>query len=49
MSIHDVPRHPLTFGPSPVHRLARLTEHLGGAQVWANREDVNSVLDFGGN
>lgn len=49
MSIHDFPRHPLTFGPSPVHRLARLTEHLGGAQVWAKREDVNSGLAFGGN
>jgi 1-aminocyclopropane-1-carboxylate deaminase len=49
VSIHDFPRHPLTFGPSPVHRLARLTEHLGGAQVWAKREDVNSGLAFGGN
>ena len=24
-------RYPLLFGPSPVHRLDRLTEHLGGA------------------
>ena len=31
MSITDFPRYPLTFGPSPVHRLDRLTEHLGGA------------------
>ena len=49
MSIHDFERYPLTFGPSPVHRLARLTEHLGGAQVWAKREDCNSGLAFGGN
>ncbi|MGA8980752.1 MAG: 1-aminocyclopropane-1-carboxylate deaminase [Pedococcus sp.] len=49
MSINDFPRHPLTFGPSPVHRLGRLTEYLGGAQVWAKREDVNSGLAFGGN
>ncbi len=49
MSIADFPRHPLTFGPSPVHPLKRLTQHLGGAQVWAKREDVNSGLAFGGN
>ena len=49
MSINDFPRHPLTFGPSPVHRLDRLTEHLGGARVWAKREDCNSGLAFGGN
>lgn len=49
MSIHDFERYPLTFGPSPVHFLDRLTAHLGGAQVWAKREDVNSGLAFGGN
>ncbi len=45
----DFPRHPLLFGPSPVHRLDRLTEHLGGAAIWAKREDVNSGIAFGGN
>ena len=49
MSIADFDRHPLTFGPSPVHPLRRLSEHLGGAQVWAKREDCNSGLAFGGN
>lgn len=49
MSIADFERYPLTFGPSPVHALDRLTAHLGGAQVWAKREDVNSGLAFGGN
>ena len=49
MKLHEFPRHPLTFGPSPVHRLARLSEHLGGAEVWAKREDVNSGLAYGGN
>ena len=42
-------RYPLLFGPSPVHRLERLTQHLGGAQVWAKREDCNSGLAYGGN
>jgi 1-aminocyclopropane-1-carboxylate deaminase len=37
------------FGPSPVQRLDRLTKHLGGATVWAKREDCNSGLAFGGN
>jgi 1-aminocyclopropane-1-carboxylate deaminase len=32
-----------------VHRLERLSDHLGGAQVWAKREDCNSGLAFGGN
>lgn len=49
MRLDDFPRHPLTFGPSPVHHLKRLTDHLGGAQVWAKREDVSSGLAFGGN
>jgi 1-aminocyclopropane-1-carboxylate deaminase len=49
MSISDFRRYPLTFGPSPVHRLDRLTQHLGGARIWAKREDVNSGLAFGGN
>jgi 1-aminocyclopropane-1-carboxylate deaminase len=49
MGIADFPRYPLTFGPSPVHPLRRLSEHLGGAQVWAKREDCNSGLAFGGN
>jgi 1-aminocyclopropane-1-carboxylate deaminase len=42
-------RYPLLFGPSPVHRLERLTQHLGGAQIWAKREDCNSGLAYGGN
>ena len=49
MSLADFPRHPLTFGPSPVHPLKRLSEHLGGAQVWAKREDCNAGLAYGGN
>jgi 1-aminocyclopropane-1-carboxylate deaminase len=47
--INDFLRYPLTFGPSPVHPLERLSAHLGGARVWAKREDCNSGLAFGGN
>jgi 1-aminocyclopropane-1-carboxylate deaminase len=49
VSLESFARYPLTFGPSPVHRLDRLTKHLGGAAIWAKREDVNSGLAFGGN
>ena len=49
MPVEDFERYPLMFGPSPIHPLDRLTKHLGGAQIWAKREDVNSGLAFGGN
>ena len=49
MRLHEIPRHQLTFGPSPLQHLPRLSAHLGGARVWAKREDVNSGLAFGGN
>ena len=48
-TLADFPRHRLLFGPSPVHPMPRLTEHLGGASVWAKREDCNSGIAFGGN
>ena len=49
MKLDAFDRRPLLFGPSPVHRLDRLTAHLGGARVWAKRDDCNSGLAFGGN
>ena len=50
MQLADIPRHPLTFGPSPIHPLPRLSEALGGnVEIWAKREDCNSGIAFGGN
>jgi 1-aminocyclopropane-1-carboxylate deaminase len=49
MGIAGFERHPLLFGPSPVHPLERLTAHLGGASIWAKRDDCNSGLAYGGN
>ncbi|MFE4611237.1 1-aminocyclopropane-1-carboxylate deaminase [Streptomyces niveus] len=49
MPLADFPRHALLFGPSPVHPLDRLSGHLGGARIWAKREDCNSGLAYGGN
>ena len=49
MNLDSFPREPLLFGPSPVHPLERLTAHLGGARLWAKRDDCNSGLAYGGN
>jgi 1-aminocyclopropane-1-carboxylate deaminase len=50
MRLQDYERHPLTFGPSPIHPLPRLSAHLGGkVEIWAKREDCNSGIAFGGN
>jgi 1-aminocyclopropane-1-carboxylate deaminase len=49
MSLASFARTPLLFGPSPIHRLERLTAELGGASLWAKRDDCNSGLAFGGN
>ncbi len=49
MMLETFARYPLLFGPSPVHPLERLSRHLGGASLWAKREDCNSGLAFGGN
>src|SRR4051794_34914671 len=49
MTLNSFERYPLMFGPSPIHRLDRLTEHLGGAEIWAKRDDCNSGLAYGGN
>jgi 1-aminocyclopropane-1-carboxylate deaminase len=43
-------RYPLTFGPTPIEKLDRLSAHLGGVvELYAKREDCNSGLAFGGN
>jgi 1-aminocyclopropane-1-carboxylate deaminase len=49
MRLDSFERYPLVFGPAPIHPLERLTDHLGGARLWAKRDDCNSGLAFGGN
>jgi len=50
MNLQKFPRHSLTFGPTPIHPLRRLSAHLGGeVELYAKREDCNSGLAFGGN
>src|SRR5438067_3710157 len=50
MGLDSFDRVPLLFGPSPLHPLPRLAEHLGGrVEIWAKRDDCNSGLAYGGN
>ncbi|MBN9021239.1 MAG: 1-aminocyclopropane-1-carboxylate deaminase [Rhizobiales bacterium] len=50
MNLAKFPRHKLTFGPTPIEALPRLSAHLGGkVEIYAKREDMNSGLAFGGN
>ena len=43
-------RYPLTFGPTPIEHLPRMTAALGGkVQIYAKRDDCNSGLALGGN
>ncbi|MYI88787.1 MAG: 1-aminocyclopropane-1-carboxylate deaminase [Gammaproteobacteria bacterium] len=43
-------RYPLTFGPTPIEHLPRLSEALGNkVQIYAKRDDCNSGLAMGGN
>lgn len=49
-ALKNTPKANLLLGPSPIHPLPRLSEHLGGkVNLWAKREDLNSGLAYGGN
>lgn len=46
----SIPRYELTFGPSPIHLLQRISIALGGkVSIYAKREDCNSAIAYGGN
>ena len=48
--LENFTRYPLTFGPTPIEYLPRLTAALGGkVEIWAKRDDCNSGLALGGN
>lgn len=50
MGLEKFERYPLTFGPSPITPMKRLSEALGGkVEIYAKREDCNSGLAYGGN
>ena len=48
--LENFERYPLTFGPTPIEPLPRLSDALGGkVAIYAKREDCNSGLALGGN
>lgn len=50
MNLQNFERYPLTFGPTPIEHLPRLSRALGNkVQIYAKREDCNSGLALGGN
>jgi 1-aminocyclopropane-1-carboxylate deaminase len=50
VKLKQFPRYSLTFGPTAIQPLKRLSAHLGGrVDLYAKREDCNSGLAFGGN
>src|SRR5215469_13036710 len=50
MNLKRFHRYALTFGPTPIQPLKRLSAHLGGkVELFTKREDCNSGLAFGGN
>ncbi|MFT9068530.1 MAG: 1-aminocyclopropane-1-carboxylate deaminase [Acetobacter syzygii] len=50
MKLDAFERYPLTFGPTPIEFLPRLSAALGGkVKIYAKREDCNSGLAMGGN
>ena len=50
MNLKKFKRYPLTFGPTSIEYLPRLTEAVGAdVEIYAKRDDCNSGLALGGN
>lgn len=50
MNFSKFERYPLTFGPTPIEFLPRMTKALGDkVKIYAKRDDCNSGLALGGN
>jgi 1-aminocyclopropane-1-carboxylate deaminase len=50
MNLTKFERYKLTFGPTPIEHLPRLTAAAGGkVEIYAKRDDCNSGLAMGGN
>jgi 1-aminocyclopropane-1-carboxylate deaminase len=50
LNLQRFPRYQLTFGPTPIQPLKRLSAHLGkDVEIFAKRDDCNSGIAFGGN
>ncbi|NIV75580.1 MAG: pyridoxal-phosphate dependent enzyme, partial [Gammaproteobacteria bacterium] len=47
MPLADFPRRPLAHLPTPLERLTRLTEVLGGPNIWIKRDDCTGLAGGG--
>ena len=45
--VERFPRASLALLPTPLHRLPRLTERLGGAELWVKRDDLTGLAGGG--
>jgi len=50
MNLEKFEKYPLTFGPTPIEHLPRLSDAIGAdVEIYAKRDDCNSGLALGGN
>ncbi len=50
MNLDKFEKYSLTFGPTPIEYLPRLTKEIGAdVEIYAKRDDCNSGLAMGGN
>ena len=47
MHLARFPRRRYTHGPTPIHRLPRLSEALGGPDLWVKRDDLTGLAGGG--
>ena len=47
MQLAHIPRRRYTLGPTPLEFLSRLTEHLGGPQIYIKRDDLLGLASGG--
>lgn len=47
MQIERLPRRRYTPHPTPIHRLDRLSRHLGGPELWIKRDDLTGLAGGG--
>lgn len=47
MKLEALPRRRYTPSPTPIQKLGRLSEHLGGPEIWIKRDDLTGLAGGG--
>ena len=47
MKIEALPRRRYTPNPTPIQRLEKLSQHLGGPEIWIKRDDLTGLAGGG--